>query len=204
MGPSCGGLTCNFAPFRLLPTIHDTRSAKPCPNSGVSIPAATFSVGVGAASATAVVFTLNWAAPAAALPDVSNSGESPLPPDARGPALPKSASASTAGALAAAFAAAAAPGAETAGADTGAPFERPAPRATPPMAGAVNASIGDDGESAAPAKLASIGAAPVAAAAMADAVTASAVASVLAEAPTFVAGAALPSLLDGPEVAALK
>src|SRR5260221_5229222 len=123
MGPSCGGFTCSFAPFRLLSTIQDTRSARPCPNSGVSTPAATFRAGGAVvASATAVGLTPSCAAPAAApSTDVVDSSELPGPSDARLSAAPAPASAVPAGAAAAAFADTSVAGraAEITGADTG-------------------------------------------------------------------------------------
>src|ERR1035438_7729534 len=42
IGPSCGGLTCSVAPLRLLPAIHETRSASAWENSGVLMPASIF------------------------------------------------------------------------------------------------------------------------------------------------------------------
>src|SRR5260221_621955 len=126
MGPSCGGFTCSFAPFRLLSTIQDTRSARPCPNSGVSTPAATFRAGGAVvASATAVGLTPSCAAPAAEpSTDVVDSTESPVPPDARLSAAPPPASAVPAGAAAAAFADTSVAGraAEITGAGTGGPL----------------------------------------------------------------------------------
>src|SRR6266851_1918586 len=147
MGPSCGGFTCNFAPFRLLSTIQDTRSARPCPNSGVSTPAATFRVGsgVGVASATAVGLTLNCAAPMAApSTDVPKSNESPVPPDARLSAALALASVVTAATAAAAFADTAATGraTEIAGAGIGGPFGAPTPGGLAPVAGVAKSSVG--------------------------------------------------------------
>src|SRR5258708_6145800 len=86
MGPSCGGFTCSFAPFRLLSTIQDTRSARPCPNSGVSTPAATFRVGGAVvASATAVGLPARFAAPAAGTAD---NAPPPAVPVSPGPPVP--------------------------------------------------------------------------------------------------------------------
>src|SRR5258708_7379232 len=62
MGPSAGGLTCSLALVRLLSIINDTRSATPWPNSAVSTPAETLSVGIGAGSVELDV--VNNAAPA--------------------------------------------------------------------------------------------------------------------------------------------
>src|SRR5258708_34876012 len=127
MGPSCGGFTCSFAPFRLLSTIQDTRSARPCPNSGVSTPAATFRAGGAVvASATAVGLTPSCAAPAAEpSTGVPDSTESPVPPDARLSAAPAPASAVPAGAAAAAFADTSGAGTGT---STGGPLGPPGPR----------------------------------------------------------------------------
>src|SRR5882762_1523059 len=212
MGPSCGGFTCNFAPFRLLSTIQDTRSARPCPNSGVSTPAATFRVGggVGAASATAVELTLNCAAPAAST-DVPESSESPVPPDARLSAAPAPASVVAAGAAAPPFtdAATVPRGTEIAGAGIAGPFGAAAPGGLAPVTGVAESSFGDADESAACTMPASPGTVPpVAAADIAAAVSACALASVLAEAPVFVdggvGGAVLPSAVPvGPEAAEL-
>src|SRR6202789_519091 len=80
MGPSCAGLTCNFALVRLLATIKDTRSATPCAKSGESTAWETFKVGVGAASVPVVaLLALDCAAPAAPPPPVSGLEEPPVP-----------------------------------------------------------------------------------------------------------------------------
>src|ERR1700733_6974164 len=76
MGPSCGGFTCTFALVKLLPTINDTRSARPCANSGVSTAGETFRVGAAVASVPAVVLALNCATPS---PPVSGREESAAP-----------------------------------------------------------------------------------------------------------------------------
>src|SRR6266446_6411543 len=208
MGPSCGGFTCSFAPFRLLSTIQDTRSARPCPNSGVSTPAATFRVGGAVvASATAVGLTPSCAAPAAEpSTDILDSSESPVPPDARLSAAP--ASAVPAGAAAAAFAdtsvagrAAEITGAGT-GTSTGGPLGPAGPEDLAAVAGVADSFVGNADKSAPPAVPVSPGpTVPVVAADMAAAVTACAFASVLVEAPVLVdgfvdegvAGGALPS-----------
>src|SRR5579859_214468 len=78
MGPSAGGLTCNLALVRLLSTIKDTRSATPCPNSGVSTPGATFKVAVEETSVEAEVPELkNCAAPTVPSFDVPDRLDAP-------------------------------------------------------------------------------------------------------------------------------
>ena len=134
MGPSCGGFTCNFAPFRLLPTIQDTRSARACPNSGVSTPAATFRVGVGVASVEAVALGPTPAAPAIPFASVEVR-ESELPPCACLSDSTELASAAASSALAAALAAvAAAAGTLTGAGGSSNPPARPAGRAAAPTA----------------------------------------------------------------------
>src|SRR5882724_886089 len=189
MGPSCGGFTCNFAPFRLLSTIQDTRSASPSPNSGVSTPAATRRVGggVGVTSATPLGLTLNCAAPAPST-DVPKSSESPVPPDARLSAVPASI-VNAGGAPAFADTAAAGRATEITGAGTGWPFGPAARGGLAPVSGVPKSSAGDADKSAPCAMPASPGTtAPVAAADIAAAVTAGAFASVLVPAPVFVDG----------------
>src|SRR5712664_3578799 len=182
MGPSCGGFNCSFPPFRLLSTIQDTRSARPCPNSGVSTPAATFRAGGAVvASATAVGLTPSCAAPAAEpSTDVLDSSESPVPPDTRLSAAPAPASAVPAGAAAAAFA------------DTsvaGGPLGPAGPEDLAAVAGVADSFVGNADKSAPPAVPVSPGpTVPVVAADMAAAVTACAFASVLVEAPVLVDG----------------
>src|SRR6266446_6975467 len=208
MGPSCGGFTCSFAPFRLLSTIQDTRSARPCPNSGVSTPAATFRAGGAVvASATAVGLTPSCAAPAAEpSTDVVDSSESPVPPDARLSAAPAPASAVPAGAAAAAFADTSVAGRAAemtgAGTGTGGPLGSAGPGDLAAVAGVADSFVGNAEKSAPPAVPVLPGpTVPVAAADMAAAVTACAFASVLVEAPVLVdgfvdegvAGGALPS-----------
>jgi hypothetical protein len=63
MGPSAGGLTCSFALVRLPSIITDTLSATPCPNPGVSTPAAILNVGAGLPS-VGVFEVISCAAPA--------------------------------------------------------------------------------------------------------------------------------------------
>src|ERR1700689_1746506 len=173
MGPSCGGVTCNFAPFILLSTIHDTRSARPRPNSGVSPPAPTFNVGVGLTSAAVVAVAVICAAPAMLFPDASDSKESSEPLSECLSAVPAPAPVRTAGALMGAAGAAAATArasAARASAGTGAPFSPPESAATPPVAGVAKSSVVEEGESAAPAYPASLAAtAPETAAASAAA-----------------------------------
>lgn len=62
-----------------MPTITDTRSAKPCANSGVSTAGETFSVGVGVASAPPDALLVNCATPAAPSPEPGRE-VSPVPP----------------------------------------------------------------------------------------------------------------------------
>src|SRR5258708_3619587 len=144
MGPSCGGFTCSFAPFRLLSTIQDTRSARPCPNSGVSTPAATFRVGGAVvASATAVGLTPSCAAPAAEpSTDVPDSSESPVPPDARLSAAPAPASAVPAGA-AGAFADTSITGRATEITGTGGPLGLAVPEDLAVVAGVADSLVGN-------------------------------------------------------------
>src|SRR5579863_2140179 len=144
MGPSCGGFTCNFAPFRLLSTIQDTWFAMPCPNSGVSTPAATFNVGVAGASIDDVGFALACAAPAALPPAVSTAEAASAALRECLSAVPMLASAAAACALATAA------GVATAATSFGAasPAGAAAPAAKPP-AGVAASSFADVDASAA-------------------------------------------------------
>src|ERR1700733_6223022 len=147
MGPSCGGFTCNLAPFRLLSTIQDTRSDTPCANSGVSTPGETFRMGVGVASVALVVLELNCAAPAVPSLEASGSEESPFPlRECLSPALT---SPSAKAVCALATAAGLEAGTVTGGAKTAA---APAPWAALAVAG-VSESSDDDDESGSPRKL---------------------------------------------------
>ena len=78
MGPSCGGFTCSFAPFKLLSTIHVTRSDRPCANSELSTLACTRNVGVGVASGVAPTAGLEeaWESPAEASAPPAGAAES--------------------------------------------------------------------------------------------------------------------------------
>src|ERR1700722_13641693 len=193
MGPSCGGFTCNFAPFRLLSTIQDTWFAMPCPNSGVSTPAATFNVGVAGASIDGVEFALNCAAPAALPPPVSTA-------EAASAALRECLSAAPIlASTAAACALAAAAGVTTAATSFGAASPAgPAASAARPPTGVVASSFADDDVPAAMAAPEGAAAKPRALAAIAAVALGGAAASVAAA----VFAAALPSVAVIEDVAA--
>src|ERR1700678_1643182 len=199
MGPSCAGLTCNFALVRLLATIKDTRSATPCGKSGESTAWETFKVGVGAASVPVVVLlVLNCAAPAAPPPPVSGLEESPVPLCEDLPAEPILASAAAVCALAKAA------GLET-GTDTGmaATAGTAVSRVALPGAGGGESSVdaSESGPSVASAVL-EAAAAPGSMAAAAAALAVCAVALVYAEAPVFVPLVAPLAAAFGVDVAA--